>query len=737
MAVSPLTTITRRDVRDAFSDWRTVIPLVVLSLFLPVILRTGVRIATDFLDEEALTRNLVPLGLLITGFLPASFSLIGPLETFVGERERNTLEALLSAPISDRGLYLGKFIAALTPPLLSSALAMLMYGVATKVSYRQDLAAYLTPGWIVAITAIILIKSLAMVAAAVYISSQATSIRSANLLASFILIPMTIVVQVEALMVINSNLMVVALINVAMIGLAGVFLLQGMRSFNREEILAREHRAVGSEGRALRGKVSERRYGAMINIARREVTDTVTDWRILTPIAVLTLLVPVMAVGGVLFAYHNLANPIGVVRLMPFILLLVGFLPASFSLIVALEVFVGEKERGSLESLFSMPISDGQLYRGKLLAAFLPPVGAGLVALLLFYAGLAIFGNAALLAPITLQVFGEMIFVSTMQALAMVAGAVVISSHTSSVRVANLLASFILLPITILIQIEAVLIIGQRYDVTRIIGLMMLMLAVVLTRSGMGSFNRESILSREHLSLNWGAIAAAFGAFFREIRPAGADPDQLAPTFSLRRFYRQELPVVWREIRLALLLVAVAMLAAVLVGTIFVPTSDRDRDLMSYLVPTTNIGQINELPTFLTIFARNSAKIFLNGIFAVFTFGLTTLLVPLIAFFSVSYGATWAADHALSGGALGFVLAYALPHGLIELPTAMLAAALGLRIAVSFVKVPPAYSVGRHLLWALAVYVKMFVFVIMPLLLLASIIEVTITPMVFRSIYGG
>ncbi|MBA3470042.1 MAG: stage II sporulation protein M [Herpetosiphonaceae bacterium] len=736
MAASSLTTITRRDVRDAFSDWRTVIPLIVLSLFLPLILRTGIRIASDFLDEETLTRSLIPLGLLITGFLPASFSLIGPLETFVGERERNTLEALLSAPISDRGLYMGKFVAALTPPLLSSGLAMLMYSVATKLA-RQDLAAYLTLPWIAAIVVMILIKSVAMVAAAVYISSKATSIRSANLLASFVLIPMTVVVQVEALMVINNNLLVVALINVALIGVAGAFLLQGMRSFNREEILAREHRGVANEGQALRGQLSDRRYGPMITIARREVTDTLTDWRILTPIAVLTLLVPIMAFGGVVFAYHNLPDPVGVIRLMPFILLLVGFLPASFSLIVALEVFVGEKERGSLESLFSMPISDGQLYRGKLLAAFLPPVSAGLIALLLFYGGLAIFGNAALLEPITLAIFGEMLFVSTMQALAMVAAAVVISSHTSSVRVANLLASFILVPITILIQLEAILIIGERYDVTRMVGLAMLMLALVLARSGMGSFNRESILSREHLSLNWGAIWGAFAAFFREIRPAGVDPDKLAPQLSVRRFYREELPVVWREIRLALLLVSGAVLAAVVVGSFFVPSSDRDRELMNVLVPTQNIGQLNEVPSFLAIFARNSRNIFLNGIFAVFTFGLSTLLVPLIAFFSVSYGATWAANNAATGGGLGFVLGYVLPHGLIELPAAMLAAALGLRIAASYVKVPPTYSVGRHLLWALAVYLKMFVFVILPLLLLASIIEVTITPAVFRAVYGG
>ena len=738
MTTSPLRTITRRDVRDSFSDWRTVIPLLILSLFLPLVLRTGVRILDLNLDDVFISRAIVPLGLLIAGFLPASFSLIGPLESFVGERERNTLEALLSAPISDRGLYLGKFAAAMTTPLLSSMVAMTVYTLATKLTTRYTaLAQNLTVGWIVAIVVILLIKTVTMVAAAVYVSAHTTSIRAANLLASFILIPMTMVVQFEALMVINNNLAMIVVVNAVLVVVGGWFLVQGMRSFDREEILAREHRGVRAEHGTMRGQISARRYGPVATIVRREIRDTITDWRILTPIMVLTVLMPMLAIAGTLYAASNVEDPTGIIRLMPFLFLLVGFLPASFSLIVALEVFVGEKERGSLESLFSMPISDSQLYRGKLLAAFLPPVSAGLVAMVLFYGGISLFGNADLLSSFTLNQVGGMLLLSTVQALTMVAGAVVISSHTSSVRVANLLASFVLLPITVITQIEAVFIIAGRYDVIRTMGAVMLMVAVLLTRSGLGSFNRESILSREHLSLNWSAVWGAFIAFFREIRPAGVDPNTLAPKLSVRRFYRHELPVVWREIRQPLLLVAASMVVAVLYGMVFRPNGARQQDFINFLVPTEQIGQINTSASFLEIFVRNSRNILINGMVSTFSFGFFAFLVPLIAFFSVSYGATWAANHAVIGGGWGFVLGYALPHGLIELPTAMLAAALGLRIGAAMVKVPPTYSVGRHLLWALAMYLKMFVFVLMPLLLVASIIEVTITPAVFRSIYGG
>jgi ABC-type Na+ efflux pump permease subunit len=48
--------------------------------------------------------------------------------------------------------------------------------------------------------------------------------------------------------------------------------------------------------------------------------------------------------------------------------MVVGFFPLSFSLVIALEVFVGEKEAQEPEPLLASPLSDGQLYFGKALA---------------------------------------------------------------------------------------------------------------------------------------------------------------------------------------------------------------------------------------------------------------------------------------------------------------------------------------------------------------------------------
>lgn len=752
-------TITRRDLRDTLSDWRTLIPLCILSVLLPLILRAGVAQAVSFLDDEFINRSLIPLGLLIAGFLPASLSLIGPLESFVGERERSTLESLLAMPMSDRGLYLAKFFAALLPPIGSSAVAMVIYSLAIELGRpvrmaslpnRVFLSDYLTNAWILGITAILLIKVFTMVAAAVYVSSHTTSIRAANLLASFILIPMAILVQIEALIIINGMFLPIVLINGLLLVVGLTMVGWGMYSFNREELLSREHETISKRSSTQRLSQSTKTYGPVMTILQREATDTLSDWRILIPIGLLTFLVPIGALFGSIYAFSNVDTPDGVVNLMPFIVLLVGFLPASFSLIVALEVFVGERERGSLESLFSMPISDDQLYRGKLLAAIVPPIGASLIAMLLFGVGLSVFAPAALLERINLSIFSQMVLLSIAQALTMVSAAVVISSHTNTVRLANLLASFILVPVAIMVQLEAVLIIGERFDVLNAIMAVMLILTIVLTRTGIGSFKRESILSREHLALNIGQINRAFNAFFSEIRPAGTNPDKHLPMFYvataqgsqrnlgawLKRFYRQELAVVWRETRLALLVVLVCCVAAIIFGSQFTPVSDREQSLARLMTRLDTNQATLWTPSFGVTVVRNSFSLFFAGLFSAISLGFFGLTTPVINLMSISFRASTLATSGGLAAGLNYVVAYELPHGLLEIPLSIMAAALALRLGASLAFVPPTYSAGRHLLWAWAMYLKVFCLVIVPGLVLAGLIEVLVTPAVYQMVYG-
>ena len=179
--------------------------------------------------------------------------------------------------------------------------------------------------------------------------------------------------------------------------------------------------------------------GKALIITRREIKDTLRDWRIVLPILILTLIFPWLmnftANVATNFVRQYNAPLIGT-RLVPFFMLIVGFFPISFSLVIALETFVGEKERNSLEPLLSMPISDGELYLGKMLAALIPPLVASALGISVYVVGLYFTMNY--IPEITLLL--QMWLLTAAEALAMVSGAVIISSQTTSVKAANLLA---------------------------------------------------------------------------------------------------------------------------------------------------------------------------------------------------------------------------------------------------------------------------------------------------------
>lgn len=179
--------VTVREVREQFRDWRIIFPIVVLTLFFPVLMNYTANRLVNFVqqyDAPIIGERLIPFLLMVVGFFPMSISLVIALESFVGEKERLTIEPLLCTPLSDTQLYFGKLLASLTPPLLASYLGTFVYliGVTYKVGWRAE------PLFIVQIFVLATVQALVMVSGSVVISSQTTSVRAANLLASFIII---------------------------------------------------------------------------------------------------------------------------------------------------------------------------------------------------------------------------------------------------------------------------------------------------------------------------------------------------------------------------------------------------------------------------------------------------------------------------------------------------------------------------------------------------------------------
>ena len=477
-------------------------------------------------------------------------------------------------------------------------------------------------------------------------------------------------------------------------------------------------------------------------ITRRELRDSLRDWRIVTPIIILTLIFPFLMDFTSRVATNwvaQFADPILVERINPFLLMIVGFFPISFSLIIALESFVGEKERNSIEPILSMPVSDFELYLGKMLSSLLLP-------LLASYLGITVFLLSRYLTtpswvpPLDLAVL--IFLLTTAEALVMVSGAVVVSSQTTSVRAANLLASFIIIPMALLVQAESIIMFYAQYNSLWWFVLALFVVNLILVRMGIRIFNREEILSTEMDKLSLKMVWRDFkGYFLRPPENAVQRTQTQVAKFNLIRFYRHDIPLLLRQQSMPLVVVLIVTVAATGLGIIFArqyPIPPEAFPLEEITEETfANIQKTQLLPKITTsfIFSNNLRVIVLAGIVTIFSFGTLALLLTLINAGLVSF--LIAQIVMLGYNPWLFIATFILPHGIFEIPAVLIGMTFALRIGAGLVSPPAGLDIGQGFLLTMANFVKITVFLIIPLLFLAAFIEANITPQLVLAIYAG
>ncbi|MGZ9163952.1 MAG: stage II sporulation protein M [Anaerolineales bacterium] len=462
-------------------------------------------------------------------------------------------------------------------------------------------------------------------------------------------------------------------------------------------------------------------------VARREFLDQFRDWRIIVPMLLLVTLFPFIADDATRQAV-NFMNRFGgdliLDRLIPFVVLVIGFFPLSFTLVVALESFVGEKERGTIEPLLSSPLEDRHMYLGKLLVGITTPLVFSFASIVIYLMLIARrdveFPSAYMLALVFLLTFAH--------AVLMVSSAIVISVQATTVRAANLLASFVVVPVAFLLQGETVLIFWGNEDVLWYAIIGVTLLAGLLIRLGLSHFRREYLLGREVDTLNVKWI----GRTFRDRFTGNAR--------SISEWYRKEIPVTLRQLRQPLLIVLTLSLVAAIVSYMWVVenvpvylklTPERVGEIRTLVTENlTNLDSLGErlpAPVLFLHNARTTIVLLLLGLVSFGTLGLTLFLgnIALIG------GVLGAANLVGYSPLLAFVVGV-LPHGIFELSAVFLATAAMLRVGAQLVTPQPDKSLGEMLLISLADWFRIFIGIALPFLAIAALIEIYVTPVLIK-----
>lgn len=476
-------------------------------------------------------------------------------------------------------------------------------------------------------------------------------------------------------------------------------------------------------------------------VTRREVRDSLRDWRIIVPILILTFAFPFLAqflAGRFLSFVSDFGAEIIGERTIPFLLMIVGFFPISISLVIALETFVGEKERKSLEPLLSTPLTNTELYIGKTLAAMIPPLISSLGGMAVY---LVILLASELAWRPAVMLVVQIMLLTVVQALVMVTGAVVVSSLTTSTRAANLLASFIIIPMSLMIQAETfIMFFAPDAESPLGIGALwaiiggMLVATILLLRVGNGVFNREELLGRNIDQLNLRGLLGRIGGGTLALESG-------ARARNLLEWYRAGVWPAVRRLGLAVPVVVVVFIGAFLGGILLGQQPEWQLNLPQNVPMEQVVQQFGGLldtgtktQAVFFIIEQNGRILLAAILIGIFTFGVGALILTPAVYVIIGYLLT---QVLAAGFTPGFMAAGILTHGIVEIPTIILATAAGLRMGAVVTRVPEGMTVGRAWTNALSDTIKIGLGVLLPGLVLAALIESFITPQIVLRVLGG
>jgi len=480
-------------------------------------------------------------------------------------------------------------------------------------------------------------------------------------------------------------------------------------------------------------------------ITRREVRDSFRDWRIIAPIIILTFFFPFLA-QDVASRFSNFLQDFGAEligdRMIPFLLMIVGFFPISISLVIALETFVGEKERRSLEPLLSTPLTNTELYIGKTLSSMIPPLIASFGGMTVYL--MTLLGGQLQWRPepaLILQIF----LLTIVQALVMVTGAVVVSSQTTSTRAANLLASFIIIPMALIINGESfIMFIAPDADSPSGIGALwaiivgMFIVVILLLRIGNSIFNREELLGRTIDSLN---LRNTIKGIWKRIV---AIDDEGTPARNFVHWYiqgtRYSLSKLKTPALIAVFIFGIAFIGGFIIGNQpqwQLPLTQDTTDLEAY--NTTEdlfdnfFGTISNQRADLVRFVvwQNARVLIAATLLGMFSFGVAPLILTPIVYAILGYVLS---QFIIAGFDLTIFMAALLPHGIVEIPMIVLATAIAFRLGVVMTKPPAGQTVGTAWTMALGDTIKLWITLVIPGLLLAAVLEVFLTPLAVTAV---
>jgi uncharacterized membrane protein SpoIIM required for sporulation len=289
------------------------------------------------------------------------------------------------------------------------------------------------------------------------------------------------------------------------------------------------------------------------------------------------------------------------------------------------------------------------------------------------------------------------------------------------------MASFIVIPMALLIQGESVMLFWGNDQALWLAVVGVSVLALLLARVGIAHFQREALLGHEIDVLNLRWIGRTFWqAFTGKAR-------------SFPAWFRTEVLGTVRKQALSIGLTLGLGIAAAGAGYVWVALNAdkvvnlfRSGGLAGVFNAGTGIPLANLVISFPMIWGHNLRAVAIILLLGLFSFGVLGVLVFLLN--TSVIGIVLALEAALGISPLKLAIFGILPHGIFEIPALILSSAAVLYIGIALVTPRPQLTLGEVLINAIADWAKIGIGLVLPFLTIAAALETWVTPVLLHSL---
>jgi stage II sporulation protein M len=267
----------------------------------------------------------------------------------------------------------------------------------------------------------------------------------------------------------------------------------------------------------------------------------------------------------------------------------------------------------------------------------------------------------------------------------------------------------------------------------------LVVVTILLVRTGARMFNREELLGRMVDNVNLGRMFSIIWeqitGITREQRLAAKEGKEKLPRLNPLRWYRHSVFPTLKTLRIpAAVISAASLMSFIIVFSILITipmdlseaaTSDQEilEGMEDYFDGT------NPIQNSWWVVERNVRVLFVVTFMALFSFGAMSI-VPAVLTFGV-LGGLMAIIIRADVNVL-IVIFGILPHGIFEIPALFISCAAALRAGAVVTKRPDKITVFEAWLRGIGDCIKLGIAIVIPLLLIAGFVEATITPEVVK-----